>query len=54
MLLKDDGPDNEGSKTKMMSEVGFEPTLLSKPELKSGALDHSAILTLINDDIREP
>lgn len=29
----------------LMSEVGFEPTLLSKPELKSGALDHSAILT---------
>lgn len=30
-----------------MSGVGFEPTPLTRPELESGALDRSAILTCV-------
>ena len=32
---------------KTLTAVGFEPTRIAPPELESGALDRSAILTLL-------
>ena len=36
-----------------LPEVGFEPTLPKRPELKSGALDHSATDAIKHDRVHK-